>query len=1712
MTGGMDTVTLVATNAYGSDTATVCVSSVIDSLPAISHIAHGAAFVGDTTEYTVVDNRSVVTGQTYTWHSNLLDTTIVLQSSQASFRLVYTAEGNDTVTVVKSNVFGSSTSSVVVAVGSHPLPEVALTIPARVEVGVEAEFAASINDCSVNGLTFTWHSTLLDTTVATLLPSLALMYEAEGTDTLTVIASNAYGADTAVTVFEVVDCSARAIPYTEDFEGVTPTASGTQGELPACWNLGWNGSVAAYGPHVITTGGYQYISNIPDNALFLVAGSSTGYGNTAEVSLPRMDDSLQALSLAFDYRFESSSYGTLTVGYYNANNVFTPVKTIPAHNGSYRRDTVSFAAATVPDAAMALRWYHSSSWYAVVIDNIEVFTRDTLPVVCVEAPAQVVVGDSVHLSATLNDCLQNGLAFNWHSSLLDTTITLNSSLLTLNYTAGGTDTVTLIVSNAYGADTAVEYIYVVDCNNTALPYTEDFEGVTPVAWNSLRTNALPICWEYSYNGTTANIHLPTVVSSYQYINDLFSNALLMMAGSISVYATWVQAELPLFNEPLSSLVLSFDYRYEHASQGTLVAGYYDDNTDTFYSVDTITPHTGNYLRDSVYFDAVTAPMGAHIALRWIQPNTWYAVAIDNIEVFINNGILAPDMLTVENVTATCATLRWSEVDTATAYRVSLGGAVSMDTVVTDTTLTLCGLADDADYTVIVVPLVGSDAGRRISTTFHTLLLCAPLANVSISPEGIISWQYDTLVAEQSPAGVEIEVIDQQGQVLVLTDTAYFSPYVPASLTPGHTYSFAVRTLCASATANTTDTVVMQVAPSVCAEAASNTIPSNSGFMDNFWESNYSQVIYPASFAAGIDTLYGIALRVAQYDTYSWQTTSGSCRYDIYVGQTNGTLTSPLTSDSLTMVVQNKHYSLSGTGWKDFVFTTPYIYDGTGNLVVTIVSRQSNTVHNPVYGVHTDATCTHFVQDDNHLDAYTNPSTLNFNWEVNTNIPDIRLLGGCGGSTNTCLAPEVEVASVDTHSVSLQWAQRGSESLWQVEYRPVNTNAWQVADTTSATSFTIIGLAQATHYVVRAGAVCSDSLVVYGFPDSATTLCGYMELPYTISFLADEYPCWTLGSNLYHNNWNGVTLSEWNTNGFLISPEVNANIADLHATITSIRPVAGSYESRFAVGVGNADGSNVTWIDTIGFLQQNTVETNEVHFNHYTGSGRHIILRGVEGTSYIRQFTLEAFAGCVPVHDVTVDNIGEHSAQLTWVPEVTTNTWAVYLDDALVATTATPSYTLSGLNSNTQYTVAVREICGAGDTSTAVTCLFQIRCDAFALPYFEEFDQAPAIGNDHILTDCWIFHKDGQYASAYCIGDQWSYTCLMFDDYAYSDTHAVNYVCSPLLQVGYGGATVRFKGQTTFDGIFTVGIMPDPYDTTTFIPVRDITISSGGMAWYSFSTDTVAGAPVGSTLSVAFRFVGENGHGVIDSLFVEDIPVTTYDLTLAVNDTTMGTVSGAGTYVEGTNVTITATANEGYHFVTWSDGITASTRTVKVDFDTSFTAFFAPDTLWHIVTVGASNEGACQTYGSGTYIHGDTIEIGYHLLDTASAGGHWVILGWNDGNADNPRQVVVTSDTTFTLLCQWVGDSVGINDAPEGNNRRVNIYPNPATTTIRVECVGWNAKDMTLHDINGRVVYAQTVRLLAYQPITLDISNLPRGTYFLRLTDGTTTAVRKLILQ
>lgn len=115
----------------------------------------------------------------------------------------------------------------------------------------------------------------------------------------------------------------------------------------------------------------------------------------------------------------------------------------------------------------------------------------------------------------------------------------------------------------------------------------------------------------------------------------------------------------------------------------------------------------------------------------------------------------------------------------------------------------------------------------------------------------------------------------------------------------------------------------------------------------------------------------------------------------------------------------------------------------------------------------------------------------------------------------------------------------------------------------------------------------------------------------------------------------------------------------------------------------------------------------------------------------------------------------------------------------------------------------------------------------------------------------------------------------------------------------------------------------------------------------------------------------------------------------------GSVSGGGTYTY-TIATITATADEHYHFVRWSDGDTHNPRMLKVRCDTTITAEFAIDQ--HKINVRGGEHGSA--WGWGTFDYGTTITL------TAIADLHCHFTQWSDGNTDNPREVMVECDTTY----------------------------------------------------------------------------------------------------
>ena len=153
-------------------------------------------------------------------------------------------------------------------------------------------------------------------------------------------------------------------------------------------------------------------------------------------------------------------------------------------------------------------------------------------------------------------------------------------------------------------------------------------------------------------------------------------------------------------------------------------------------------------------------------------------------------------------------------------------------------------------------------------------------------------------------------------------------------------------------------------------------------------------------------------------------------------------------------------------------------------------------------------------------------------------------------------------------------------------------------------------------------------------------------------------------------------------------------------------------------------------------------------------------------------------------------------------------------------------------------------------------------------------------------------------------------------------------------------------------------------------------------------------------------------------FVKD----TFTIATSVANEAMGSVTETASIPFGENHTITATANEGCRFASWSDGYTENPRTIVVEADKNITALFITEIF--NITTAASNDTYGYVVGAGTYPYGSTIS----LYACTEEGGKFT--QWSDGSTENPRRVTVATDSLF--IAEFVQKEIEQPNEPELN--------------------------------------------------------------------------------
>ena len=432
---------------------------------------------------------------------------------------------------------------------------------------------------------------------------------------------------------------------------------------------------------------------------------------------------------------------------------------------------------------------------------------------------------------------------------------------------------------------------------------------------------------------------------------------------------------------------------------------------------------------------------------------------------------------------------------------------------------------------------------------------------------------------------------------------------------------------------------------------------------------------------------------------------------------------------------------------------------------------------------------------------------------------------------------------------------------------------------------------------------------------------YGELPYFEDFesygygygIVDISPCWHKGTvpqidginrpNPVFIEVEGDTVGlSFNTSSYFYCwaalPQLDdsVDVSNLEITFLACRPNyvsgANTVRSRLVVGVAtdlNVDSTFVP-VDTIDISgeQLGSIHNVAVRFDSYTGNGKYIVFIAPSTNSIILDnVTLRQAAPCITPQRVRVTSTTANGVYATWQDEGNVDTWTVYvgapgsgIDMATPHIVHTSNAFIGNLVPDSEYELLVVASCGGGEGYSSYPVHFHTLCAPITtLPYTEDFESVEGIptyayARVSNLPHCWLHYNTSS---------EYSYrgfpTVCSDSTAAHGGSNAMFFSSSrnaiaimPLVSASAYQLTdlqvsfwMRNFSYTTAE--IVVGVMSDPYDSTTFVPVD--TVATFYNILYTHQVVGFANYE-GPHGHVAFKALVSNQMNV-DDIVLEEIP-------------------------------------------------------------------------------------------------------------------------------------------------------------------------------------------------------------------------------------------------
>ena len=184
---------------------------------------------------------------------------------------------------------------------------------------------------------------------------------------------------------------------------------------------------------------------------------------------------------------------------------------------------------------------------------------------------------------------------------------------------------------------------------------------------------------------------------------------------------------------------------------------------------------------------------------------------------------------------------------------------------------------------------------------------------------------------------------------------------------------------------------------------------------------------------------------------------------------------------------------------------------------------------------------------------------------------------------------------------------------------------------------------------------------------------------------------------------------------------------------------------------------------------------------------------------------------------------------------------------------------------------------------------------------------------------------------------------------------------------------------------------------TYNHFETCTLTATPNEYYNFTNWTKNGQVVSTNATYSFT-VTDGGT------YIANFTRVNHEITATANPAESGIVSGAGSYAHGSTCTLTATANTGYAFSSWTKNGTVVSSSPSYSFtvteDAAYVANFTP--IMYTITVSADPSIGGTAYGNGTYLYNENCTV------SAISNAGYTFTNWTKNGT------VVSTDATYTF--------------------------------------------------------------------------------------------------